>query len=238
LSGSVDGTVRKWDVKSGVHSATLHITRLRALQRCCFCEGGRLAVTVSDPLALGGGYEAHVWNCVTGELQFALPVHQETLHLVNISPLGQTIVTCSFSFDKHVVINVWNAATGQLQRAIVGTVCPGEMLPLSCSISPDEGTIVTTTAQRTLRLWDVLTGHLRSTLKGHTGMVVTSTFSPNGKTIVSSSEDRSLKLWDAETHELKCTLKGHRNYVWGACYSPDGTTLFSVSADRSLNVWG
>lgn len=47
-----------------------------------------------------------------------------------------------------------------------------------------------------IRLWDVATGDLRKTLKGHTGGVTGVSFSSDGQTLVSGSADGTVLLWD------------------------------------------
>ena len=48
----------------------------------------------------------------------------------------------------------------------------------------------------TIKLWDVDTGNVQATLKGHMAEVYSVTYSPDGKTLASGSHDAKIKLWD------------------------------------------
>lgn len=57
------------------------------------------------------------------------------------------------------------------------------------------------TLAETDRLWDVATGELKATLKGHTEEVWSVAFSPDGQTLASGSKDTTVRLWAVEARE-------------------------------------
>src|SRR5438034_10185214 len=60
----------------------------------------------------------------------------------------------------------------------------------SVTFSPD-GRQLSSSSDRTIRIWDAETGVLQKTLDGHTGLVGSVTFSPDGRQLVSArSEER------------------------------------------------
>jgi WD40 repeat protein len=67
----------------------------------------------------------------------------------------------------------------------------------SIAWSPNGKTLASGSGDRTVKLWDIATGKLLSSLWGHTGGVYTVAWSPDGKTLASGSDDRTVKLWDA-----------------------------------------
>jgi len=56
-------------------------------------------------------------------------------------------------------------------------------------LSPDNKTLATGSADRTVKLWDIRTLREIGALEGHSGVVRSVAFSPDGKRLVSGSED-------------------------------------------------
>jgi WD40 repeat protein len=54
-----------------------------------------------------------------------------------------------------------------------------------------------------MHLWDVVTGRLMVSLKGHEGKVMCLAFSPDGTRLATGSHDRTVRLWDVTRYLLK-----------------------------------
>jgi WD40 repeat protein len=65
----------------------------------------------------------------------------------------------------------------------------------SAAFSPDGGTIVSASFDKTVKIWDVRTRRLLRTLEGHKEPVRSAAFSPDGGAIVSASVDKTVKIW-------------------------------------------
>ncbi|KAG6904492.1 hypothetical protein DXG01_009495, partial [Tephrocybe rancida] len=104
-------------------------------------------------------------------------------------------------------------------------------------ISPDGKQVVSGNRDRSVCIWDALTGDLVKELKGHTDAVWSVAFSPDGKQVVSGSSDESVCIWDALNGDLVKELKGHTDAVWSVAFSPDGKQVVSGSSDKSVCIW-
>ncbi len=109
---------------------------------------------------------------------------------------------------------------------------------VTASFSPDGKSVVSASADKTIRIWNVENGMQIGLLVGHTDYVTSASFSPDGKRIVSSSYDMTIRIWDVETgKQIGKPLKGHTSAVCSASFSPDGKLIVSASNDNTIRIW-
>ena len=260
-TGSVDGTARLWDARSGELKATLqgHTSTVRTL---AFSPDGKTLAT--------GSYDktARLWDSHTGQLKATLHGHTGRVLMLAFSPDGKILATGADYPDNTA--RLWEVGSGRLKATLHGHT--GRVWTLT--FSPDGKTLATGSVDSRAQLWDVTsgqlkatlqgadgplafapdgktlaTGHsmeaqiwnvssrqLKTTLQGHSGVVSRLAFSPDGKTLATGSY-KEARLWEVESGRLKATLQGHANYVETLAFSPDGKTLATGSVDSAARLW-
>ncbi|MDX1994201.1 MAG: WD40 repeat domain-containing protein, partial [bacterium] len=105
------------------------------------------------------------------------------------------------------------------------------------SISPDGRYALTTSADRTLIVWDIASGRLLRRLAGHTGAVTTVGISADSRYALSGSDDGSLILWDVRAGEPVRRFIGHTEPVRRVFFSSDGRSAISLAGSESVILW-
>jgi len=100
--------------------------------------------------------------------------------------------------------------------------------------SPDGKYIVSTSEDKTAKLWDIRTGKELHTFYGHTKNVITARFNADGKTITTTSNDNTIKIWNIASGNLLQTLEANADRVAFSEVSPDGKYFLIVQ--RSTNT--
>ncbi|MDE0317719.1 MAG: sigma-70 family RNA polymerase sigma factor [Candidatus Poribacteria bacterium] len=151
------------------------------------------------------------------------------VNVLAFSPNGKIIA--SGDLDKKV--RLWEADTGQDIATLTGHTWE----ITSIAFSPDGNTLASSSGilsdfmedfieiEPEIRLWNVQTKEIKTTLKGHMKGITCVAFSPDGNTLASSSRDQTVQLWDTQTGEQKSTLAENKGTISAVTYSPDGNIL-------------
>ena len=157
---------------------------------------------------------AQVWEIAKKRLRHVFEGHEQEIYSLDFSNDGRYIV--SGSGDE--TMRVWDLSDASCRMITIETPPPppppipppppssaGGSNPLtpnqdagitSVSISPDGSMVAAGSLDSVIRIWEVASGMLLDSLRGHRDSVYSVAFTPDGKGIISGSLDKSLKLWD------------------------------------------
>src|SRR5262249_53042081 len=124
---------------------------------------------------------------------------------------------------------IWSASTGTQIEALSGH----EDLILSVAFSPDGRQIVTASADKTARVWNI--ENLPVVLDRHTGGMRTVSYSSEGKRIVSVSNNDTAQVWDVKTGAATGIVLTDKDLTT-ARFSADRNRIVTAS-NLSARVW-
>jgi ribosome assembly protein 4 len=257
-SASKDGTVRIWDIELGRaiqtlsgHTASVTCVRWGGMgliytgsqdrtvkvynaddgKLCKTLEGhahwvNSLALSTDHALRTGSfDHTGKVYTDLNEAQKYALERYT-TLR----GKQGERLASCSDDFTIHL----WDPENSK--KPIIRMT--GHQQPINLvSFSPDGRLLASASFDKSLKIWDGVTGKFKASLRGHVGAVYQVCWSSDSRMLVSGSKDSTLKLWDLSNGSLKVDLPGHADEVYSVDWSPDGQRVASGSKDRMVKIW-
>ncbi|KIK40125.1 hypothetical protein CY34DRAFT_807490 [Suillus luteus UH-Slu-Lm8-n1] len=105
------------------------------------------------------------------------------------------------------------------------------------AVFPDRRRMITSSRDKTLRIWDLETGVVLKKMEGHSSRVWALAVSRDGQMIASGDGNGEIIAWHGETGEsLTQPIKVHSKVINSVDFSPDGTVLATGSGDN-IKLW-
>jgi WD40 repeat protein len=161
----------------------------------------------------------------------ATPVlgHATRVKCIALSPAETDFASCS---NEDASISLNNLGV----KMEVGIFTGHQDTIINATFSPDGKYLATTSKDKTMILWDVMTTK-NLLIFTHPKVVICCSFGPDSKYLVSGCQDRVCRLWDTKRGKEWLSYTSHEGIIISIAFSPDGNYVCSASADKSLRVW-
>lgn len=188
-------------------------------------DGRRVACAAAKNTAV-------VFDIATETPVLKLEGHTDSVEDVAFSPDGTLLLTGS----GDGTVRLWDVTTDVTADTTTAATTSAPLATLeagagvaSVGFSPD-GTRMTASAGRAVRLWDVASRAAVATLPGRReAPVAGGAFSPDGRRLVTIHDGNTLRFRDAATGVLLNTFAPHPDVIGSVAFSPDGERLAITS---------
>lgn len=231
-SGSVDRSIRVWDMRQVSPSSDYDGTRLIAHQgsvtSLVFSPDGQLFSSDDRGVIIQWTYtDDGMWQPET------------------FAENAAGVTALAFSLDGQILLA--GGQDGSLSRWQVADAAslheslqPHQDEITSLAVHPDGVRAASGSRDGTIVLLNVQTGtRISQPLRFHTSWVNALAFSPDGSLLASGSRDQTIMLWDVRStpQMLGPALVGHTNWVNTLDFTPDGHYFASGGWDSTVYLW-
>lgn len=105
------------------------------------------------------------------------------------------------------------------------------------AFTPDSKYVLSS-GDNVIHMWDIATGKEHRRFEGHNGPVPGMALSPDGRRLLTGGDDKTIRLWDVASGKELQKFSGHGDTVNCVAFSSDGRRAISGSFDRTVRVWG
>ena len=222
ISGSVDKTIRIWDLQNKIQDCIL---------RGHSAEVKSVAVTRDSKFIVSGSFDTtiRIWDLQNKMQTHILTGHTDRVRAVAITSDNKYIVSAS----KDNSVRIW-----KLENKTIFAVMEGHTREInSVIITNDDKYVVSASDDKTIRIWSIQAKATVSVLQGHSLDVTSLAITSDGMYLISSSLDMSIRIWNFQRQKLEAELSGHRGGIWSVAITNDNNYIVSGSADCTIRIW-
>src|SRR5688572_30228010 len=229
VSGSWDGSLRRWDVATGRELSVMPGVGGR-IWCVALSPDGRFAVAGSD-----GDNTVRLWDLDEGREIQRWSGHDNIVTGVAFSPDGGTVASSS----SDTTVRLWRATSGNVLH-----VFPGHRQPVrSVTFSPDGDSLLSASFDGSVRVWDVpgrvpkaefpVVPYSKADFAWRNAVAV----SPDGRTALAVGYMGDIAFIELDRMGPVSAVPGHDTAAWGVAFFPDGKTGVSTAADGTITFW-
>lgn len=202
-------------------------------------DGKTLAVAGGTPGDIGG---VHLLDWPSGKVRGKWDVFEDVATCVAFGPSGKL---AAGGADYSVVLLDTRRA-GRVAMRFEGHTKATRGL----AFSPDGKSLVSVSADHTVKSWNAVTSKLERSLGNHLGPVHAVAFRPGAGPAfcVTASDDKTVRVWQPSIGRMVRIVRGHGGPVFAVAFNADGSRIFSIGqegvgrildadSDKVLHEW-
>src|SRR5262249_41574728 len=210
-SGSIDGTLKLWDLTADRHPVVLSGHK-SVVWMAAFAPDGKSLVSAAWSRPASQGLEVRLWDPARGQGTLAATVDGS----VEAVALASETLACG---EKDGTVRLWDVGTGKEREPLKAHA--GAVVAVKFALGGK--LLVTAGADRTVKVWDHAAGKEQQCYAGEGAPLG---ISPDGRWLASIGPDGfSIRVRDLTTNRDLASLKGHKSRLAELVFSPDGKTL-------------
>jgi WD40 repeat protein len=234
-TGDANGDIYLWRLADCQRVAIYrgHTNWTRSL---AFTPDGRILVSAGDDGTIS------VWNTETGQNLATLGAANFSFRGIRLAPDGRRLVAgasdgCIRIYDLPKLLAAAVDRHGAaFEPECLATLTGHRNWVMSAAYSTDACQLASTSADGTVRIWDLATATCVRVIQ-HDFWTIRTIFRPESNQLLVTGMSAQIWIWDLATGSLIHTLAGHTDWIWAIACSADGRTLFSAGEDRTIRVW-
>lgn len=112
-----------------------------------------------------------------------------------------------------------------------------EGIPEDDKVPTNARWLLSSSADKTIRLWSLDTWQCMVVYKGHDRPVWDLSWGPFGHYFVSGGSDKTARLWVSDQIRQQRIFVGHDQDVDVVCFHPNSAYVFTASSDHTVRMW-
>ena len=241
LAFSTDGSAL---ASSGTRNLDIRSPKDGVVQRCIPCDLPKITSLAFQPsgpcLTVAGGTPAVsgvalIFDWREGKLLHQLTNHTDLTTCVAYNTEGTFLGVGSADHSA----GVWRMTKDGSKATQVLTLLGHAGPVLAIAFSPAGHSVVTASADRSIKVWSTDDGRLVRTFSHHTEAVYALSFRPHfgagspasGVYCASGSDDRTVRIWQPEIGRMVRIIRQHQGSIFSLAFAPDGQTLYSAGKE-------
>lgn len=237
-STSLDGTVKIWSLASQDSEA-------KSIQQLGITEVWGIDISKDGQKAVTGGTNGvvQIIDASISQVEQTFSISQnQSESKESLRRENPMVMSVALSADDSQVavgahdgsVTILDVETG---KTVGGKLSKHGGPVRSVAFLPSEPrTLLTGSDDQLMNLYDIDTGHVTGTCRGHAGLVLSAKGSDDGRYLVSGGSDRTVQVWDRMMKESLYSYKGHKDSVWGVSYAVAASRIVSVADDGCISI--